>query len=323
VRRFLLRRAVQAGVIVFLVATVTFVLIHLAPGDPFAGAIDNPLISPDVRAQWRARFGFDRPIAEQYVRFLANTARGDFGYSFTLQRPVSEALARTLPNTLLLMAVAIAASFALGIALGVLQAVRPRSLADRATSAVSLFFYSVPDFWLALMALLLFAYKLPLFPVGGMVDAVAYPYYGPLERLADRLHHLVLPAATLTLLTAAAIARYQRSAMLDVVHEDYVRTARAKGLPERAVLLRHALRNALLPTITLFGLALPALLGGAFFVEKVFGWPGMGLLTVDAIANRDYALVTASVVVGGIMVALGTLVADALYALADPRLRDG
>jgi peptide/nickel transport system permease protein len=171
------------------------------------------------------------------------------------------------------------------------------------------------------MALLLFAYWLPIFPAGGIVDATMYEYLGFWGRLWDRLRHLALPALTLTLLTTAAVARYQRSAMLEVAELDFVRTARAKGLPERQVIGRHALRNALLPVITLLGLMLPLIVGGAVFVETVFAWPGMGLLAADAIAARDYPLITATVAVGGVMVAAGSLIADVLYAVADPRVR--
>ena len=308
--------------IVLLVATITFVLIHLAPGDPFTATLDNPMVSESVRAQWRAAYGLDRPLPEQYLLYLRNAVRGDFGYSYSLHRPVRDALVSAVPNTLLLMSVALVASFLLGVALGILQAVRAGTRTDRALSAGSLFFYSMPDFWLALMALLVFAYWIPVFPVGGTVDPILHEYLGFWGRVADRLHHLVLPALTLTLLSAAGIARYQRSAMLDVIHEDYIRTARAKGLGERGVVLRHALRNALLPVITLLGLAFPVLLGGAVFVEKVFAWPGMGLLAVNAIATRDYPLVLAAAVIGGVMVALGNLLADLLYAVADPRLRE-
>ena len=319
-RRFLLRRTLQAIVIVVLVTTITFVLIHLAPGDPFAAAIDNPLLTEAMRAHWRAAFGLDQPLPVQYWRFVVNALHGNLGYSFSLHRPVRDALASALPNTLLLMGAALVASFVLGVALGVVQAARRGGALDHALSAVSLFFYSMPDFWLAIMVVLAFAYWMPIFPVGGIVDPVLHDYLGAGGRVLDVARHLVLPALTLTLLSAAAVARYQRAAMLDVIHQDFVRTARAKGLPG-AVVLRHVVRNALLPVITLIGLAFPALLGGAVFVEKVFSWPGMGLLTVNAIATRDYPLVTASVILGGTMVALGSLLADVLYAVADPRLR--
>ena len=304
-----------------IVVTATFVLIRLAPGDPFASALDGPSVSQEVRDAWRASYAFDRPIPEQYGRWITNIVRGDLGYSTSQRRPVRDVIAGALPNTLLLMTIALFASFAAGIALGVYQAVRRGGAADRTLSAVTLFFYSMPDFWLALMMMLTFAYWVPIFPVTGMTDAVMYEYWPAWRKLLDRLHHLVLPVMTLTLLSTAVIARYQRAAMLDVVHDEYVRTARAKGVDEGRVVRHHALRNALLPIITIFGLAFPALLGGAVFVERIFSWPGMGLLTVTAILQRDYHLVTASVIVGSAMVVLGSLAADMLSAVADPRLR--
>jgi peptide/nickel transport system permease protein len=187
---------------------------------------------------------------------------------------------------------------------------------------VSLLFYSMPDFWLALIMMLVFGLWLRWFPTGGMADPMLFgaPWW---TRAADQLHRLVLPATTLTLLTAAAIARHQRSAALEVLGQDYVRTARAKGASERRVWTRHVLRNALLPVITLVGLAFPAVVGGAVLVETVFSWPGMGLTVTSGIFARDYHLITASVIVGSVMVALGSLLADLLYLLVDPRLRSG
>ena len=322
-RRYLARRLAQTAGVVFLVVTVVFFLLHLAPGDPFGSAMENSRVTEAVRARWRASYGLDQPLPEQYLRWVANTARGDLGWSFSLNRPVSHALRQALPNTLLLMGTALLLSFSLGVTIGIAQAVRRGSAIDRALGAVSLFFYSMPDFWLALMAMLVFAYWLPIFPVTGMVDAVMHEYLGPSGKVLDVLRHLALPALTLAVLSTASIARYQRSAMLDVIGEDYMRTARAKGVGERAVMLRHGLRNALIPVITLLGLSFPALLAGAVFVEKVFAWPGMGFVTVNAIGTRDYPLVLAAVLVSGTMVAAGSLAADLLYTAADPRLRRG
>lgn len=319
-RRYLARRVLQAGVVVFLVATLSFCLLHLAPGDPFT-TLDSPNVTEAIRQRWRAAYGLDRPLPEQYLRYLGNVARGDLGYSYSLHRPVGEALADALPNTLVLMSVALVMSFALGILLGVIQARYHGSVLDHGIGAASLFFFSMPEFWLAIMMVLVFAYWIPIFPVAGMVNPVMHSYYGFWARVGDRLQHLVLPAATLTLLCAALIARYQRSAVLDVLHDDFVRTARAKGLDERRILLRHVLRNALLPIITILGLMLPVLLGGSVFVEKIFAWPGMGYLTVNAIATRDYPLVTAAMIIGAVLVVAGSLLADVLYAVVDPRLR--
>jgi peptide/nickel transport system permease protein len=179
----------------------------------------------------------------------------------------------------------------------------------------------VPDFWLALLVLLLFAYRLPILPAGGIIDPVMYDYLSPGGRALDRLRHLVLPVVTLTLLSTASIARYQRSALLGVLPSDWMRTALAKGLSWRDAVRRHALRNALLPTITLAGLSLPTLAAGALFVEKVFSWPGMGLVTVNAIGARDYPLITAGVLFISVVVVIGALLADLAAAMADPRIR--
>jgi peptide/nickel transport system permease protein len=304
-----------------MVTTLTFVLVHLAPGDPISAALDGPGVTESVRQQWRESFGLDKPLGEQYVRWVANAARGELGYSFSHRRPVRDVLADTLPRTILLAGLSLVLSFFIGIAVGVLQAERPGGARDRWLGRVLLLLYSVPDFWLALIALLAFAYWLPLLPAGGIVDPVMHDYLSAGGRIADRLKHLVLPVLTLTLLSAASIARYQRSALLDVRPSDWMRTALAKGLSWRAAVRQHAVRNALLPTITLAGLWLPALAAGAVFIEKVFSWPGMGLATVNAIGARDYPLVTAGVLAISVLVVLGALLADIAVALVDPRVR--
>ena len=305
-----------------LVATVVFVLIHLAPGDPFASALESGRVPPAVRAEWRARYGLDEPLPTQYARWLGGVARGDLGWSFSRNRPVAAAIAGALPNTLVLMGSALALSILLGVSAGVLQASRRGSLVDRATGTTLLVFYSMPEFWLALMLILGFAHVVHLFPASGVVDPVLHEYLGAWGRIGDRLRHLVLPVLTLTLLIGAGIARHQRAALLDVARADFTRTARAKGLGPRAVLLRHTLRNALGTTITLLGLMFPALLGGAVIVETVFAWPGMGALATGAIGTRDYPLVTAVAIVGAAMTVAGGFLADVLTAVADPRLRD-
>lgn len=320
-RRYLGGRLLQAVSVVFLVTTLTFLLVHLAPGDPLQAALDRPGVTEEIRAQWRAQFGLDRPIAHQYGRWLANIPRGELGWSFSHRRPVRDVLGEALPRTLLLVGLALAMSFALGIAVGVLQAERLGQSRDRWLGRGLLLLYSVPDFWLALLALLLFAYRIPILPPGGIVDPVLHDYMSFGGRLLDRARHLVLPVTTLTLLTSAVIARHQRSALLDVLPSDWMRTALAKGMSWRAAVRRHALRNALLSTVTLVGLSLPALAAGAVFVEKVFSWPGMGMVTVSAIASRDYPLITAGVLVISVVVVVGALAADLAVAAADPRVR--
>jgi peptide/nickel transport system permease protein len=308
---------------VLLVTTVTFVLVQLAPGDPISVALDRPGVTEELRRQWRADYGLDRPVAEQYVRWIGNALRGDLGYSISFRRPIADVVADALPRTLLLVGLALALSFALGIVVAVLQAERPGGARDRWLGRVLLVLFSVPDFWLALVMLIVFAYRLQLFPPSGIVDPVMHEYMSPSGRIVDRLRHLVLPVATLTLLSTAVVSRQQRSALLEVMPSDWMRTATAKGLSRRRAIRRHALRNALLPSITLAGLYLPALVSGALLVEKVFSWPGMGLLAANAIASRDHLLVTAAVLVTSIAVAIGALLADLASAAADPRIRVG
>jgi peptide/nickel transport system permease protein len=318
---YIVRRLAQGVAIMVGVTTLTFVLIHAVPGEPFAAVLGEARLSPEMREAWRAHYGLDRPLSVQYAVYLGNVVRGDLGSSFASQRSVSEVLRDYVPNTLLLMTVALAFSFLIGAALGALQAARSGTLFDRITSRAGLVIAAIPDFWLATAAIFIFAVRWRFLPPGGMVDVGLHDSYSWLGRVLDTGRHLVLPAATLALTMSAVVARYQRDALLEALPQDYVRTARAKGMSERRVVLRHALRNALLPTITLLGLALPALLGGAVFVETVFAWPGMGLLAVNAVTAFDYPVVLATTLLGSAMVVLGGLIADVLYAVADPRLR--
>ncbi|HTE44700.1 MAG TPA: ABC transporter permease [Gemmatimonadaceae bacterium] len=318
-RRHLVARLWQSLIVIILVTTISFVVIRLAPGDPFS--YDAGTITPAVREYWREQFGYNRPIPEQFSRYVASVLHGQLGYSFQMHEPVSRALADTVPRTLLLGALALGVSFLFGIVVGVLQAVRRGAWFDRISSMTLLILYSLPDFWGALIILLIFAYWWPVLPAGNIVDPVLHDYMTPWAAIVDRLRHLVLPVLTLALLTTAGFARFQRAAMLDVLPADYIRTARAKGLTERQVIWKHALRTALTPMVTLLGLALPGLLGGALFIENVFGWPGMGSLAASAIRARDYDLVSAVVVVGSVIVVVGNLVADLLHMAIDPRVR--
>ncbi len=317
---WLARRIAASVAIVFAVVTLIFIVIHLAPGTPFLPAPERPA-DPAVVAELRRQFGLDRPLLVQYAKYLQALAHGNLGVSFALRRPVADALADAIPNTLLLAGAALLIDLLLGLALGTYQAARARRFADAALGNATLFFYSAPTFWLALLLLLVFGEWLRWLPVGGVTDPVVYPALSLGGRLVDRLWHLVLPAITLGLVGAAGTARYHRAAMLEVLGQEYVRTARAKGLRERRVVLVHALRNALLPFVTLFGLAFPFLLTGAVLIETVFAWPGMGKLAADAVFRRDYPVVTAAAVVASVMVVTGSLLADLLYAAVDPRIR--
>src|SRR6059036_564874 len=304
--------------IVFAVVTITFFVVHLAQGTPCGG--ERPL-APDVCERERAVFGYDKPLQVQYVKYLVALRHGELGESFGLHRPVADALADAIPNTFTLALAALLVDFALGLALGIYQAVRTGRFGDVAAGNIALLVNSMPVFWLGLVLLLVFAQWLRWFPAGGIHDPILCPRLDSPYCVLDLLWHLTLPALTLGLVGAAATARYQRAALLEVAGQDYVRTARAKGLRESRVLLVHALRNALLPFITLIGLAFPFLLTGAVLVETVFAWPGMGRLSVGAIFQRDYPLVTGAALVATGAVVLGSVLADVLYAVADPRLR--
>lgn len=278
-------------------------------------------------AQTRANFGLDQPVHIRYVKWLGATARGDLGHSITHARPVREVVAAALPNTLLLAACALVAAFLIGIFVGTVQGTKQHSLFDSVASVVLLFFYSMPSFWLALMLMLCLsefarnAWDWPIwFPASG-VTSFDFPDMSPFGQFKDRVMHLVLPTLSLSLVLTAGIARYMRGSMLEVIRQDYVRTARAKGLPERVVVFKHALRNALIPIVTLVGLYIPFLFSGAVFIESIFAWPGMGRMVVDAITQRDYSVIMAGTFIFALMVVVANLVADVLYAVVDPRIR--
>lgn len=325
-RKYVLRRLAGAIPLVLGIATLVFVLVRLAPGDPVMLQVP-PGASPEVIDQMRTNLGLDQPLPVQYARWLARTARGDLGVSFRLNRPVRDIIHDTLPNTLILSGAALALAFLVGIAVGTVQAVRQYSVMDSVLSVVLLFFYSMPSFWLALMLVLVMslfarnAWDWPIwFPASGMrsVDASSMTPFGA---FLDRLWHLVLPTLSLALVLTAGIARYMRTSMLEVIRQDYVRTATAKGLSRSAVVFKHALRNALLPIVTLVGLYMPYLFSGAVFIEYVFAWPGMGRTLVEAALNRDYPLVVGGSLYFAAIVVAANLVADLLYAVVDPRIR--
>jgi peptide/nickel transport system permease protein len=314
VLRYLLRRVLLAIPLIFGIVTLLFFVINLAPGDPTLIMV-RPGMRPEVIAQMRANFGLDQPLPVRYVKWLAALAQGDFGYSYSHSRPVASVIRDMLPNTLLLSTAALALAFVVGILIGIVQAVRQYSLADQSLSVVALFFYSMPSFWLALMLILTFA----LFARNVWEWPIYFPPSG--TRIIDRIRYMVLPTTALSLVLAAGIARYTRGSMLEVIRQDYVRTARAKGLPERTVVFKHALRNALIPVITLLGLYLPVLFSGTVYIEYVFAWPGMGNTIVGAINTRDYPVIMATSLIFAVMVVVGNLVADVLYAVVDPRIK--
>ncbi len=316
---YILKRILQAIPILLGASTIIFFLMHAAPGDPTTIYIANPNIDPRVIEQMRHNLGLDQPVHIQYVRWLTSFFRGDFGYSFSQHRAISKIFRDAIPNTLLLSGVSMVIIFLVGVAIGVAQAVRQYSWVDNTLTVTSFFLYSMPSFWLGLMLILIFSYKLQWLPASQMTS-VNYDFLAGSARLTDRLKHLIMPALALGLGGAAGISRYMRSGMLEQIRQDYVRTARAKGLAERAVILKHALRNALIPIVTLFGLYIPFLISGAVLIETIFAWPGMGRTIVTAIFQRDYPVVLASAFILSVLVIVGNLVADILYSLVDPRV---
>ncbi|MBO8092024.1 MAG: ABC transporter permease [Prosthecochloris sp.] len=317
---YIFRRLLVAVPLIFGVLTLTFFIIRLAPGDPAAFFI-QPGISPNVAEQIRQQYGLDDPIYVQYVKWLGSVLQGDFGRSFSrAQQPVIEVIAQALPITVTIALLTLVANFVLGIAIGVVSAVKQNTLLDRSLTVGALFFYSMPEFWFALMMIILFALKLQVFPASGL-NEIGAEYLGPWGFFLDRVWHLVLPVTVLSINGAAGIARYVRGSMLEVIRQDYIRTARAKGLAEKTVILKHGLRNALLPVITLVGGSLPFIFSGALFIEVIFAFPGMGRVTVEAIFARDYPLIIANTFISGTLIILGNLVADVLYAVVDPRIK--
>lgn len=300
------------------VATLAFLLIRIAPGNACGDVGDIHQSSASVQRCVR-RLHLDRPLPVQYGEYVRALLHGDLGESMATGEPVIDRIAVALPNTILLVTLGLVASTTLGVAVAVRRFTASRD--GHLLDALLLVAFALPDFWVAEVLLLTFAFAWPLFPPhGASTFGAAYLAAGP--RLVDRLRHLVLPVAAITIVSAASVARFQYAALREVGHEDWLRTARAKGLGERAIVLRHALRAALGPVIALIGVALPAIVGGAVFVERIFGWPGMGTLILDAVSARDGPVVVACLTIGGVATALGGLVADVLAAVADPRLRD-
>jgi len=316
VGRYLVRRSFSSLVTLFGVLTLVFFLVRLHPGD-VSLLYDDPGMDDAAREAIRRAYGLDQPLASQYVLFLASTLRLEFGSSFSHHRPVAQVIAETIPLTALLAGAGLFVELLAGTGLALL--LDRRRAAGRGTIAGTcvLALHSIPSFWLGLVLVAVFAHGLGLLPPSG-----AGPPGAAAVHLVDRLRHLLLPAATLGLAGAPAIARHLAASLERVSSADFVRTARAKGLSPRAVLLRHALKPALLPVVTIVGLSLPLLVSGALVVEVVFAWPGMGRLAINALHARDYPLVIACTAVAGAAVVAGGLVADLVHAAIDPRVRD-
>jgi peptide/nickel transport system permease protein len=298
-KRYIVRRLVQLVPLLLGISLISFFIMHLAPGDPTSLFID-PNVRPEELARVRANWGLDQPIYVQYFFWLKNAVLLDFGRSYTTGQPVIKEIAERLPITLLLMIPSYILTLLICIPVGVISAVRKNSWFDNIFTFLSFAGMAIPTFWLGLMLMLLFAVKLHWLPAVG---------------------NIVLPLLTMTIGSLAGLTRYQRAAMLEVLNQDFIRTARAKGLPERVVIFKHALRNALIPIVTILGLSLPDLFGGAFIIETIFAWPGMGRLGVQCIFQRNYPVIMGVVMFSALLIVIGNLLADIGYALVDPRIR--
>jgi peptide/nickel transport system permease protein len=313
--RYILRRILQSIPVLFGISLITFLIVNTAPGDPALLYMDrssNP--TPEDIQEVRRELGLDKPLPVRYVEWVGRAMVGDFGTSFKDKRPVIDRISETLPYSIKLSVISILFGYVTAILLGILAAVKANSWIDYIISFFSALFVSAPVFWVALMAILVFSVKLDLLPTSGWSD------YGN-ESIWNVARHLILPVTILALRDIAGMSRYVRSGLLEVLRQDYVRTARSKGLQERVVIFKHALRNSLIPVVTVMGLSLPALVGGAVLTETVFGLPGMGRLAVGSIANRDYPMLIAINLLSAVMVVLGNILADAAYGWVDPRIR--
>lgn len=316
--RYIIRRLLQALLLMALLSVGMFILIHLLPGGP-EQVIFNPRLSAAGRAAIRARFGLDQPLPVQFVRWLGNALIGNFGFSFVTNQQVSDILAQRFPATLELFSVALVLALILAITIGVISAVRQGTITDYTLTTLSYFGIAMPVFLLGLLAQDIFGVKLHILPVSGTAT-LGYSF-DPFNAWLDHLEHLVLPMLVLAITFVAGWSRYMRSSMIEVVKQDYMRTARAKGVAPVTLLIRHALRNAVIPLITIVALDFGAVAGGAAITEGVFAWPGMGLLFLDSLTNRDYPVLLAMLLIGAVFVITFNLIADILYAVMDPRIR--
>jgi len=319
---YLLKRIAMLVPLMLGITLITFTVIHLAPGEPVDMQMAmNPKVGKEARERLTKFYGLDKPLHEQYFNWLGRLAKLDLGRSFSSDnRPVLDKIKERLPITLSLNLVALIIEFGLAIPIGVLAAVRRDTLLDKGITVVVFLGFAVPTFWLALLLMYFFGVKLNWLPISGL-HTLGYESYSWLGRLWDLTKHLILPICVASFGSFAGVSRYMRSAMLQVISQDYITTARAKGLSERVVIWKHALRNALLPLITLLGFSIPGLIGGSVIFETIFAIPGMGQLFYQGVMSRDYPVVMGILVIGAFLTLLGNLIADISYALADPRIR--
>ncbi len=320
---YLLKRLLGTIPILFGITIITFIVIHLAPGGPAETQTElNIRASQEARENLKRLYGLDKPLHVQYLTWLKRAIRLDFGESFVDQRRVIDKIKERIPITLSINIISMVIIFLFAIPIGVLSASRRNSFFDRLTTLFVFAGFSMPHFWLALLLMILFGVELGWFPISG-IQSIETADMGFFERVLDIGRHLVLPVSVATLGGIAGLSRYTRSSMLEILRQDYIRTARAKGLPEKTVIFRHGLRNALLPAITILGLSVPGLIGGSVIFESIFAIPGMGQLYYSSAMARDYPVIMGMLVIIAILTLLGNLIADICYALVDPRIRLG
>jgi peptide/nickel transport system permease protein len=321
---YLIKRLLMMIPLLLGITLITFVVIHLAPGEPVEMQVAmNPKVSAEARQRLRVHYGLDKPLHVQYVKWVGRLARLDFGRSFAPDnRPVLDKIKERIPITLALNLIILVIEVGLAIPIGVLAATHRNTALDKGITIFVFLGFAVPTFWLALLLIYLFGVQLGWLPVSGL-HSMGSEGFGRIRWFWDLAKHLLLPVSVAAFGALAGMSRYMRSNMLEVIRQDYITTARAKGLPERTVIYRHALRNALLPVITLLGFSVPGLIGGSVFFETIFGIPGMGQLFYAGVMARDYPLVMGILIIGAVLTLLGNLLADLCYAFADPRIRHG
>jgi peptide/nickel transport system permease protein len=319
---YILKRLLMMLPLLLGITLISFVVIHLAPGEPTDLQMElNPEASVELKERLRAQYDLDQPLHVQYGRWLGRLVVLDFGDSFSQdRRPVLDRIVERLPITILINVLSIAVILAVAVPIGILSATRRNSFFDRATTIFVFLGFATPSFWLALLLMDFFGVRLGLFPIAG-IRSLGHEYLSWGGQIWDMAHHLIMPVFVSAFGGLAGFSRYMRSNMLEVIRQDYILTARAKGLAERVVIYRHALRNALLPVITILGLSVPGLIGGSVIFETIFAIPGMGKLFYDSVMMRDYPLIMGILVMGAVLTLLGNLIADISYALADPRIR--
>lgn len=320
--RYIIKRVVFMIPLLLGITVVSFVVIHLAPGSPTDLQTEmNPRVTAEMKARMRAMYDLDKPLYQQYLIWLKKLAVLDFGTSFSPdRRPVIDKIMERLPITIIINVLSMVLIFMVAIPIGVLSAVHQDSLFDKVTGVFVFIGFAMPTFWLALLLMILFGIYLGWLPISG-IRSLNYEYLPPWEAAVDLIKHLILPVLLSAFGGLAGMSRYMRANMLEVVRQDYITTARAKGLSERVVIYKHALRNALLPVITILGLSVPGLIGGSVIFETIFAIPGMGQLFFMAAMARDYPVIMGILFIGAVLTLIGNLIADVSYALADPRIR--